>query len=193
MLLESSQRSSGNIVLEIKKWYQQQEQEQQHTGPSSLPIDIRSTVTVQESIKNESTVIVHYELLFPSTSNTTTTSTNSSRIDAVMIEQPIPSGFELYPGLIEELLASTSGSTNSRITHVEINRKGDKPLLSIFYNELGGTQTTSTTTSSPSPSTHLELKFIPKLRGRVRIEGIHVMPMYQPQMATTSQPSFVEI
>ena len=139
---------TGHIALEIRKWYSEK-------AKKALPIDIKQELL--EKISQEENFSISYTL------------NSDSPLEAVMLEQPIPTGCELDKKTLDDL-RNIPG-----VNHVEINNN----LVSIFLTEL--------------KNVNLEYNFIPKMNGKIQVNGLRVMPMYQPETTTSYKTKWIEI
>ncbi|MHA1983513.1 MAG: hypothetical protein ACW967_04085, partial [Candidatus Hodarchaeales archaeon] len=139
---------TGHIVLEMRKWYSEKPKE-------DLSITMNQNLPDLISQGDDFTLTYKISSLYP--------------LEAIMLEQPIPTGCELdEKSLIN--LRSISG-----VDYVEVNNN----LISIFLTEL--------------KNVDLEYIFNPKMFGNIQVNGLRVMPMYQPEKTTNFETKWIEI
>jgi hypothetical protein len=127
-VLLNCDKGNGHAVLELKKWWRS-------TPISAMPIEIQQNVESKKETVQISYVLIRNE---------------TSPLEAVMLEQRIPSGFELVENQLEQLKILPG------VDHVELNL--DKGILGIFYSSLRSI-------------TNFTVDFIPTVRGKIQIEG----------------------
>ncbi|MHA2362418.1 MAG: alpha-2-macroglobulin family protein [Candidatus Hodarchaeales archaeon] len=90
-------------------------------------------------------------------------------LEAVIIEQPIPAGCEVPDETLEKL-RKVEG-----VNHVEINNN----KVAFFFTEL--------------KDSTFRIDLIPSLSGKIQLDGLRVMPMYQPDQTTSAQTTWLEL
>ncbi|MFW9993969.1 MAG: alpha-2-macroglobulin family protein [Candidatus Odinarchaeota archaeon] len=94
---------------------------------------------------------------------------SSETLEAVLLEQPVPAGCEV-PDETLDRLREVEG-----VSHVEINSN----KLAIFFDLFNRAE--------------LQMSFIPSLTGKIQVDGIRLIPMYSPEITTTTKTTWVEI
>lgn len=139
---------AGHVVLELRKWFAEKER-------TIAPVEVKTTVPDQATTK--SPVILDISV------------TSEEPVEAVMLEQPIPSGFEVPEKTLDELRLVTG------VDHVEVNSN----KLAMFFTTLSTAQ--------------FKVGLVPTLAGKVQVDGIHIMPMYQPEQTTTGKTHWITV
>lgn len=143
--------AEGDVVMELKKWYKSQE--------NSSFLEIK-----QDIDQNNGTITVSYRL----------SNNFSEPLEAVMLEQKLPSGFLITPTLLDELKILAG------VGHVELNQKDPIPILSIFYNTL-------------PTAVDLQFQFKSSMKGMIQVPSLQVVPMYQPLQTVSNSPGWIQI
>ncbi|MHA2297045.1 MAG: alpha-2-macroglobulin family protein [Candidatus Hodarchaeales archaeon] len=146
--VELEGEGAGHLVLEVRKWYADRPRE-------VTPVEIEQQIT--ENLIIEEPLEIKYDLRSPET------------LEAVLLEQPIPTGCKVPEELLDRLQELEG------VSHVEIN----KNKVAIFFDVF--------------KDTNFEILFIPTLSGKIQLDGIRIMPMYNPEITTTSQIRWIEI